>query len=47
MQVDAKDYKTVDSKAMIDYFKFLKTCYPKAKKIHIILNRVPLTKAQN
>jgi hypothetical protein len=45
MQVDAKDYKTVDSKATIDYFKFLKARYPKAKKIHVILDRRPYNKS--
>lgn len=39
MQLNIKNYKTINSESMIDYFEFLKTCYPKAPKIHVILDQ--------
>jgi transposase len=45
MQVDAKNYKTINSESMIEYFNFLKTRYPKAPKIHVILGPYNKSKA--
>jgi transposase len=39
MRVDVKDYKTIDSEAMVDYFGFLRGKYPNSPKIHVILDR--------
>lgn len=41
MQVTIGSYKTIDSEAMVKYFDRLKAAYPKAPKIHLILDQGP------
>ena len=41
MGVDVKEYETIDSRSMVDYWSFLRQKYPKAPKIHVILDRGP------
>jgi transposase len=41
MQVNVTDFPTVNSDAMIEFFTFLKNCYPEASKIHVILDNGP------
>lgn len=41
MQVSTGSYKTIDSTAMVKFFDLLKRAYPKAPKIHLILDRGP------
>lgn len=41
MRVDVKSYETLDSDAMADYWLHLKSLYPNAPKIHIVLDRGP------
>ena len=41
MQVNVKDFQTVNSDSMIEFFTFLKSCYPDAPKIHVILDNGP------
>jgi transposase len=46
MQVDVKDFPTVNSDAMIEFLAFLKSCYPDALKIHVILDNGPYNSSQ-
>lgn len=41
MQVTIGSYETIDSETMVTYFDRLKEAYPKAPKIHLILDRGP------
>lgn len=41
MQVTIGSYETIDSATMVIYFDRLKAAYPKAPKIHLILDRGP------
>jgi transposase len=41
MQVTTGSYETIDSVTMVKFFDFLKKAYPKAPKIHLILDRGP------
>ncbi len=41
MKVIVDDYKTIDSQAMTYYFEKLNAAYPKARKIHLIVDRGP------
>lgn len=41
MQVTIGSYETIDSETMVQYFDRLKVAYPKAPKIHLILDRGP------
>ncbi len=41
MKVTVAEYKSIDSQAMTCYFDLLKTEYPKAKRIHLILDNGP------
>jgi transposase len=38
MQVDIKDFKTVNGDSMKEFFDFLKEKYPHSKKNHVILD---------
>jgi transposase len=40
-QINIKDYPTINSDSMIEYFAFLKSCYPDALKMHVILDNGP------
>lgn len=39
MEVQVKEYPTLNSESMIDYWKELKKRYPQAEKIHVILDQ--------
>jgi transposase len=41
MQVTIGSYETIDSETMVEYFDHLKAAYPKAPKIHLILDQGP------
>lgn len=41
MQVVTGSYETIDSVAMVEFFDHLKKSYPKARKLHLILDRGP------
>lgn len=41
MQVTIGSYETIDSETMVKYFDRLKAAYPKASKIHLILDQGP------
>jgi transposase len=41
MQVTIGSYETIDSETMVKYFDRLKAAYPKAPKIHLILDQGP------
>lgn len=41
MQVTIGSYETIDSETMVQYFDHLKAAYPKAPKIHLILDQGP------
>lgn len=41
MAVHKKDYKTVNSESVVDFFGFVKGEYPNSKKIHMILDNDP------
>lgn len=41
MQIIIGSYETIDSATMVTYFDRLKSAYPKAPKIHLILDRGP------
>jgi transposase len=46
MQLDVKDFQTVNSDSMVEYFTFLKSCYPDTPKIHVILDNGPYNTSQ-
>jgi transposase len=46
MKVHKKDYKTVNSESMIDFFDSIKKEYPDNNKIHIILDNGPYNASQ-
>jgi transposase len=46
MQVNVKDFPTVNSESMIEFFTFLKNCYPDTSKIHVILDNGPYNSSQ-
>ena len=46
MKVTIGSYETIDSKAMEDHFAKIKENYPKARKIHIILDQGPYNRSQ-
>lgn len=39
MKIVTKGYQTINSSSVIDFFTELKAVYPKAHKIHVILNQ--------
>jgi transposase len=46
MEVIAKDYQTVDSQSMSDYWSYLRNHYPGCTKVHVILDRGPYNVSQ-
>ncbi|GHU18800.1 hypothetical protein FACS189472_07640 [Alphaproteobacteria bacterium] len=46
MKVHKKDYKTVNSASMDDFFGFVRSQYPNSKKIHMFLDNGPLVRNQ-
>lgn len=46
MNLTIAEYKTIDSDAICDYFKFLRTKYPGHHKIHLILDQGPYHKSE-
>jgi transposase len=45
MSVTIGEYETIDSTSMVSHFKRLKEKYPKAKRIHLILDQGPYNKS--
>lgn len=45
MSVTIGEYETIDSTSMVAHFKKLKARYPKAKRIHLILDQGPYNKS--
>ena len=39
LELHYKTYETINSASIIDYFKYLETCYPGAPKIHVIVDQ--------
>lgn len=39
MRITVKEYKTLDSKAMTNYWQELRESYPQVKKIHVVLDQ--------
>jgi transposase len=45
MSLTIRKYKTINSDAMKEHFKILREKYPKAPKIHLILNKGPYNRS--
>jgi len=45
MKVSVESYQTINSDSVIEHFKEIKKAYPKAPKIHIILDQGPYNKS--
>jgi transposase len=46
MGVDIKDYPTINSDAMVDYWAYLRSQYPNSSKLHVILDQGPYNKSK-
>ena len=41
LEVMTRDYESINSESMIDFLKYVESCYPRAKTIHLFLDQGP------